>query len=370
VTPVDDPVGDALGLDPDDEPPPNGHAPLTRCDLTGLMSQPRIEPRRFANRLMYPGKMHTITGEPESCKTLIAWWAALEVISLGRNVLVVDEEAGANQTAEMLSSFGADPRLVDKHLHYLDNPGLTYSTADMTRLGSVLHQHRPVLTIFDSQAALLAYAGVGENDPGAVALFWKRVIYPISRQFGSAVLVTDHDSKDGANSRYGRGSTAKLAEVEVAFKVVVVKPLTRHQDGIVTFSVVKDRPAWLHRNWQIRITRDPLALHWDKSATTVSPDGMSPAAKKLLDVLGDEPATVPALIDRLAAKYGHGLRHDTARKELTQLLDNGLADRIDQGTGRQALWLKRGNALPDSVPEPPPADPGWPAGSVGAAANE
>jgi len=377
------PIDEALGIHPD--PGDGGPDPLAKVDLGALVRAGRKEPRRFANGLMYPGKMHSLTGPPESCKTLIAIWAVLQVVSFGRNVVVIDEEAGREQTADMLAAFGADMDLVDKHVHYVDAPALSYGAADMARLGDLLRTAGPVFTVFDSFSAMLSYAGVDENKPGDVTRFCKRVLYPIAREFGSAVLVTAHDSKEGGNSRYGRGTTAILAEFEVAFKVSAIKPVTRAQDGIINFHVPKDRPAWLHRDWRIRITRDPLALHWDKAAETIGPDGLGPAAKKLLDVLDDTPMAIAALTDRLAAKYGHGLKRETASRCLTELMESGLADRIDQGPGRAALWLKRGNQLPEAEDpagqalaasrearaEPPPPDGhGWPEGSAGAEANQ
>ena len=63
-------------------------------------------------------------------------------------------------------------------------------------------------------------------------------------------------------SRYSRGSGAKLAVVDVAFKIRIIKPFTRAQDGILGLDVPKDRRGWLPRAHRIRVRHDPLTLEF------------------------------------------------------------------------------------------------------------
>jgi DNA-binding transcriptional ArsR family regulator len=56
--------------------------------------------------------------------------------------------------------------------------------------------------------------------------------------------------------------------------------------------------------------------------------------------MGDKPALIAELVDRIAERHGHGLTRETVSRALGALEKVGLADRIDQGRGKPALWLK------------------------------
>lgn len=56
--------------------------------------------------------------------------------------------------------------------------------------------------------------------------------------------------------------------------------------------------------------------------------------------MSDMPATIRELVDRAAAKFGHGLKRETVSKALNVLLDTGHVDRLDQGQGKPALWIR------------------------------
>jgi hypothetical protein len=353
---------------------PNGDGPtgpLERHDLAEAVRRPAVQPVTLEG-LVYPGKLHSLAGPPGAGKTVLCLWWAWKVMLLGHPVLIMDEEAGADQTADVLRSFGADPALLEKHLHYVPFSQLDWrrDTA-ITKLHEFLARQRPVLAIFDSSAAMMALSGCKEIDPGDVTRFWKRVWLPVAQQYGCAVAVTDHVSAGGrgADRQGARGTDAKVAEVDVQFKLSATHSFSHHEDGLLNLEITKDRPGWLHRNWQIAVTRDPLTLDLRRTSPPAQAEGgsrgMSPATRKLLDVMNDIPASGKDLVDRVVHKYGHGLQRQTVSTSLQELLDAGQVDRLSQGEGRQALWVLPGGELP--VAQDPD---GWPEGSTGASAQE
>ncbi len=342
-------VGDlAAGPDPDPpypDPPagPPGDAeaaPFTRFDLGALLASGVPPPALLCGGLLYAGGLHTLTGPPDCGKTTLALWCATRLLAEGRTVAMFDEESGPELTAEKLLSLGAGPDDITG-LHYFPYPARAWTRADVGELARTLTSLRPALVIWDSSAAFLARAGLDENDALDVTRFWSTVLAPCARRVGAAVLVADHDPKNAAGSRYSRGSGAKLAVVDVAFKIRLIRPFTRSQDGLLALDVTKDRRGWLARAHRIRAGHDPLTLTIAEAAED-QPDqpDLTPAQVKLLDVIDDTPRTVGELTDRFAAKHGHGLRRETVSKALNGLLADGLVDHLDTGKGKPHLWSR------------------------------
>jgi AAA domain len=365
---------------PGDQPPRDEDAfeTLPRYDLGGIMRR-KLPPPQVMGRLLYAGRLHTLSGPPEAGKTVLSLWLALGAMRAGHGVLMVDEETGPRQVADLLNSMGAEPELIDKHLHYLPFTGLPWQGENLASLHELVGRNKPRLAIFDSAAELLAALDLDENSAGDVTRFWASALTPIARVHGCSVLLIDHDAK-GGDSRYSRGTGAKLAKPDVSLKLEALRPFSRDQDGAIKLTVAKDRIGCLHRYWQVHVTARPLALRFAKTTFAAQGDGgdgMSPATRKLLEVLDGTPADQQTIVDRFAARNGFGLRRETASRCLTDLLEAGLADRLDQGRGRAALWSRAVNTpLPAQAAEggtkdeagPPPPD-SWPPGSAGEAGN-
>lgn len=371
----DDPASVLRGPEPDLPPTPTANGHLPGYDLGKVMRMNLPAPTAF-HGLVYSAKMHTLSGPPEAGKTVLALWLAYKAMLLGHNVLMIDEETGPRQVADLLKSMGAEPELIDKHLTYLAFMDLPWKGEDVRHLHDLISDLRPKLSIFDSAGEILSAAGIDENSPADVTRLYKTMFHPICARLHSAVLLLDHDAKDGDRrggpSRYSRGTTAKLASPHVAIKLTPLRPFSRVQDGVVGLFVAKDRLGSLHRHWRIRVTASPLDLIMSQTTAaeeTEGGSGMSPAAEKMLAVLSEEPLTQQALVDRVVAKYGHGLKRETASRALNSLLEQNLCDRMDLGPGRPALWAKKGGTLEDAPPPPDEPMHGWPAGSLGAEAN-
>lgn len=314
--------------------------PLARFDLAAVVRDGVPPPELMCGDLLYAGGMHTLTGPPDCGKTTFAYAWAKTLLDEGRPVAVFDEEIGHELAAEKLIAMGVEPAAVDR-IWYYPFPGRSWTPGDVAELARVVMAARPALAIFDSAAAFLARAGLDENAAADVTRFWSDVLTPCARRAGVAVAVIDHETKNGGPSRYGRGSGAKLAATDVAYKLDAVKPFTREQDGVLKLTVSKDRRGWLHRAHRVHVTRNPLAFTLTEDhGADAEVDDMPPARRKLLDALDDQPRPAKDIVDRVNARHGHGLGRQTVSAELNALALDGLADRLEQGNGRSVLWSR------------------------------
>lgn len=333
------PEADVIPLRSEDAP-----AAFRRFDLAALAVEGVPPPVLLCGDLLYTAGLHSLAGPPDCGKSTLGYMWALQLVRAGERVVIFDEESGAEQVVEKMIALGAKPADLE-NVDYYQFPGRTWNDADIAALATALMiQPRPALVMWDSSAAFLARAGLDENAAADVTRFWARVLTPCARKAGIAVLVIDHDTKNSEPSRYARGSGAKLAATDVAYKLDALKPFTRAQDGILKLTVTKDRRGWLHRYHRIRVEHGAvLTFH---IAEAEEDDGeqkdttMPPAQAKLLEAMNGTPATASELVDRILVQHGHGLKRETVSRSLNALLEAGLADRTDQGPGRAALWMR------------------------------
>jgi hypothetical protein len=334
----DEPTTDQVP--PGVEPRPFDHQIINLAQLARDGINP---PDLICERLLYRGALHSLAGPPDSGKsTLLYYWAVI-LLAAGETVVLLDEESGREATTEKLLALGAEPDHLE-HLVYVEYPGRKWDAADVRALELLLEAHRPVLVGFDSSAAFLAQALKDENAAVDVTDFYKRVLLEAARRHGTAVVILDHLGKDQVGGRYARGSGAKLATVDVGYMIDPLKLFNREQPGLLKLTVTKDRRGYLHRHHQVRVEVEDgtLAISFAKADDTTASDGagLPPAAIKLLEVLrtAKEPLTIRMLIDRVADRYGNGLKRETASRALHTLADRGLADAADMGTFSEKYW--------------------------------
>jgi hypothetical protein len=339
-------VGDGGGFQPPADPTqPQSYFPTASIGA-GLRSP--LKPPGLLHDLIYPARLHSITGPPEAGKTVVGCYLLLEAMQRGHAVLFIDEEAGYEQTTRIFAALGADPELLDKYLTYLPFPSVRLNDRDLGELFAVVQDRRPRLALLDSSAAMMTAAGINENHADEVTSFWKQLLYPFALAYHCAVLLTDHDSRT-SDSRYARGSTAKLASTDVGFKLWPVRAFSRQQDGLLRLAIVKDRPGFLHRHWLVRVTREPLSLSFARStASEQAEESLSPVAGMLLDQITDTPQGTPELIRKVTQKYGHPIAQAKALEALTDLVTTGLVERMDLGAKYGVLWARPGSTLPDA----------------------
>lgn len=294
-------------------------------------------PTLICRDLLYLGAVHTLSGPPDCGKTTLACWWMLQAVREGGSVLFLDEEGGREIVIEKFQALGA---AAGERIGYVEFPSRSWNAVDITVLAEVLAERRPSIVAWDSSAAFLARAGLDENAAADVTRFYSHVLTPAARMHKAAVVVIDHDTKNSEPSRYARGSGAKLAATDVAYKISPVRPFSKSESGTSKLIVTKDRRGWLHRAYEAAFlaeTTDTLAVKISQAALDSEHPELGPAAQKILEALDSEPRTIPDLTDRISREHGHGLRRETASRALNQLMRLGLADKITTGQGHD-LW--------------------------------
>jgi hypothetical protein len=331
----DDAEPTAQQVPPDVEP-----RPFTIIDLAQLARDGIRPPDLICGELLYRGALHSLAGPPDSGKsTLLYYWTVL-LLAAGDTVVLFDEESGREATTEKLLALGAEPDHLER-LVYVEYPGRKWDPPDVRALELLLEAYRPALVGFDSSAAFLAAAEKDENAAVEVTDFYKRVLLEASRVNHAAIVVLDHLGKDQVGGRYARGSGAKLATVDVGYMINPITLFNRAHAGLLELHVTKDRRGYLHRQHEVRVEVEDgtMTLGFTKVEQTGEP-ALPPAAIKLLTVLKEatEPLPTRTIIDRLKAKFGHGLHEGTVSRNLKILLERGLADAADSGPFSEKYW--------------------------------
>jgi hypothetical protein len=197
--------------------------------------------------LVYPGRRHVISGEPEALKSWLAFVFAAEEIRAGRLVLYVDFEMGPGETLERLRALALRDEEIERFL-YVDAPSepLTEPSvlADVVLL---LAEHRPSLVIIDSFTGALSLHGADPNSGVEVERFYRTAVEPL-RRHGAAVVLLDHVPKNReTRGKFSIGSERKLGACDVHLGLEVIRPFGRGKSGLAKIVTHKDRPGHLPR---------------------------------------------------------------------------------------------------------------------------
>lgn len=220
-------------------------------------------PEMLIDDLIYAEGIHSIYSPGGTGKTILALWIALQAIGQGLTVVYIDEENGPNHITELLKHMDADAELVSRYFKYAPSPGLT--KADVNRWYRTVLQVNPNLVVFDSFADHLALDGLSENTSTDVTGWIKNFAQPV-KDAGGSVLILDHVAKD-TGGKGARGSTAKLAKVDVAWKLTLDSPFSRDVEGRITLSRDKDRKGAMPYSRTFEVGGNGLGT------LTVSPEG-------------------------------------------------------------------------------------------------
>jgi hypothetical protein len=315
-----------------------GGGPLQPSSLTSLIKEGVPAPTLLCGKMLYQAGLHSITGAPDSGKTTLALWWGLQLMKEGGRLLFLDEEGGPEIVAEKFIALGATAGDME-NASYVPFPGRSWSQGDILALHDLASAVQPQMILWDSSAAFLARAGLDENQAPDVTNFWARVLTPLARDMGTAILVIDHDGKATEKSRYARGSGAKLAACDVAYKVEMLRPFTRDADGLLRVTVTKDRRGWLHRDWKTAMVTGNGQI-WPQFA----PDdekgdedrgAWPPARHKIYDYLSGDPRSTAEIT--LATAY----TPETVSRELNAMLREGYVRREGADRdGRVASWCR------------------------------
>ena len=254
-----------------------------------LEQPPALLARTDGACLLYRGKLHALSGEPESCKGWLAVQASAEQIAAGAIVLYIDFEDTAKAIVSRLDDLAADPAAVVERLRYV-RPDEPLDERGWHDLAAALALD-PALVVIDGVTEALARHGLDLADNTDVAKWLDLLPRPLAAR-GAAVLLLDHVVKDReARGRYAIGAQHKLAGVDVAYRLEVVQPFGRGREGLVKVKVTKDRPGHVRQH----AAEDRIAdLH-------LSSDGDGAVTVRLEAPLGrGEPFRPTVLMERIS----------------------------------------------------------------------
>jgi hypothetical protein len=259
---------------------------------------PVLMPRTDGHCLLYPGAVHTISGEPESGKTFACLYAATVELARGSHVAVVDFEDRAGRVVRRLLDLGAHPDQVAAGLRYVrphepiatrDRDGTWRDNPDAATalLQAVTGT---VLVVLDGVTEAMTVHGLDLNSNSDVAAFYDLLPRRITRQ-GPAVVLIDHVVKDSERQgRWGIGGQHKLAGIDgAAYLVKVAEPFGRGQRGRARLIVSKDRPGHVVEH---SIGRCAAEFVLDSTIPDVTRAWLEPPTTMPVDDAGDQRPTI------------------------------------------------------------------------------
>lgn len=198
--------------------------------------------RSDGQKLIYPGKEHSVYGETEAGKSwFVAECAAVEMRNGNDVVYIHYEEGGPGSTIERQRLLGVTDEDIRKHLRFV-------APARPSRAGwldALLHPP-PVLVIHDGVNEAMSLHGDDSMATDGAATFRRNLIKPCLAA-GAATIACDHVTKASeGRGRYAIGSAHKVAAIDgAAFMVENVEPFGRGMRGASRVYVTKDRPGQL-----------------------------------------------------------------------------------------------------------------------------
>lgn len=212
-------------------------------DLAAAEGDPPSPPT--INGIVYPGRVHVWSGEPETLKSLVAMAVALAEIRAGHTIVYIDLENGVRETTSRLRALGASTDELARFLYINPTQALESDIRDDTL--KLLHQHTPSVAFVDSYTGSLAIHRCDPNSAIDVERHHQEVVNSL-RTHDAAVVLLDHLPKNRDNrGRFSIGSERKIGVCDIHLGFELILPLSRGHKGVVKLVTHKDRPGYLHR---------------------------------------------------------------------------------------------------------------------------
>jgi hypothetical protein len=283
--------------------------------------QPTMLARTDGSHLLYPGKLHSLSGEPEAGKGWLVLHATRQVLASGSRVIYIDFEDTEHAIVGRLLSMGARPSDILDGLRYI-SPDEPFADGALDALDAALEE-QPALAVVDGVTEALAWQGFDLQSNADVAA-WLRLLPRRMVRSGPAVVLVDHVVKaTEGRGRYAIGAQHKLAGVDVALSLDLVVPFGRGREGRSTLGVQKDRPGYLRAQAERNRIGELVLTSRDDGSVMVSLEPPSAnrsggAARptvimeRVSQALEHEPGLGKKAI-RAAVQGNHGLKDEALR---------------------------------------------------------
>lgn len=198
-----------------------------------------IGERRDGKRLLYPGAIHSVSGEPGGGKTWFGQIIAAQEIDAGHDVTIIDFEDRPQTHVARLRALGLTNDQLRTHLRYI-RPHAALEPSGWPHLQAACATSTLVIVDGITEAMTLHGLSLMDNEDAArwIALLPRRVA-----DLGPAVLQVDHVVKNAdSRGRYAIGAQHKLAALDgVAFKLLTIRSFGQGNHGHAKLVIDKDR---------------------------------------------------------------------------------------------------------------------------------
>jgi 5S rRNA maturation endonuclease (ribonuclease M5) len=328
TAPACEPESNTLELSPV-VAPATSWDPLDLTDVVAgqeAVPAPDLLARTDGECLLYRGRTHTFSGEPETCKGWLLLHAAAQALNAGERVLYIDFEDSASTAVSRLRSLGVGTDAILRRFSYV-LPDEPLSDKPLEALDRQLSPP-PALAVIDGVTEALALQGFDLRDNGEVAQ-WLTLLPRRLKMAGSAVALIDHVAKDReARGRFAIGAQHKLAGVDVAYSVEVVKPFGRGQRGHVKLHVKKDRPGYVRQFAENERAADMHLASEQNGGVTITLQTPVESRKAfrptgLMEQVSRAVEATPGITKRSLRGAVSGKKHDVKDLALEQLIAEG-----------------------------------------------
>lgn len=295
-----------------------------------LTPPPTILRRTDGQCLFYPGKIGSLSGEPESCKGWIVLAAALELIESGRHVLYIDCEDDQGSVIGRLFELGATADRIREFFHYVRAEGAP--TPD--QLADLVAAEDYALVVIDSLTPAYSLFGLDGSNNKDAATFLQRMARPFAKR-GAAVVLIDHQPKDRPSGKFSVGAVYKLGGVAYGYTVRAWPVPSRTNPGRATMTIAKDRPSRVGKRGTVAAVAHVVPENGGESVSVIvtPPDqsgagiGSKPAAPEfpdwMLRGLYEAIAKTPGISQQDARARVHGGNNEIKRQAILKLRDDG-----------------------------------------------
>jgi hypothetical protein len=218
--------------------------------LAGEYEPPAADlmPRTDGVRLLYRGRTHSLIGESESGKSLVAQAECARILRETPDELVayIDYEDDPAPVVQRLVAMGAPRDAIAARFHYIKPQASPYSMEESEQFRMLLGRRYALVVLDGVTGAILQMGDRPGGNPNEVITKWaRRVLDPIAQWTGAAVLTIDHFNKNAdERGRYATGGHAKMDVCTGA--VYTCEPLHTLGVGLcgtVVVRIAKDRPS-------------------------------------------------------------------------------------------------------------------------------
>lgn len=221
----------------------------------GTFRRPRatLGQRSDGIRLLYPGREHVVSAEPESAKTWFVCQMVADVLNDGGTVLYVDFEDDEGTIGMRVHWLGAKVKdLCDpSRFRYLrpDTPSTATTYVQLLNFGTDDEPIGPTLVVLDGTTEGYGLHGwdilSNEDSPK-----WRQTYVKPAMRAGAATLATDHVTKNKeTRNGYAIGAQHKKAGLTgVLFELQVLEPFGIGMRGRSKLIINKDRNGDLRQH--------------------------------------------------------------------------------------------------------------------------